>query len=73
MILTGLCVCRCVVFTFGIKPNSHVTSVLALCRQDMRRLETALQRYAWGKRGSRSMVAKLKKVTNEVGNAQLEF
>lgn len=28
----------------------------------MRRLETALQRYAWGKGGSDSMVAQLKKV-----------
>jgi len=28
----------------------------------MRRLETALQRYAWGKSGSDSMVARLKKV-----------
>lgn len=30
--------------------------------QDMRRLETALQTYAWGKCGSDSMVAQLKKV-----------
>ena len=28
----------------------------------MRRLETAVQRYAWGKSGSDSMVAQLKKV-----------
>lgn len=28
----------------------------------MRRLETAIQRYAWGKSGSDSMVADLKKV-----------
>lgn len=32
------------------------------CRTDMRRLHTALQRYAWGKRGSDSKVAQLKKV-----------
>lgn len=31
----------------------------------MRRLETALQRYAWGKSGSDSMVAQLKKVRFE--------
>lgn len=36
----------------------------------MRRLETAIQRYAWGKSGSDSMVVQLKKVKNKARGKQ---
>lgn len=43
------------------RPLYRSISVLAV-PADMRRLHTALQRYAWGKRGSDSRVAQLRKV-----------
>lgn len=38
----------------------------------MRRLETALQRYAWGKSGSDSMVAQLKKVREDLDLSSID-